>query len=136
MRRVPLESPRHMTSRTILQPGDPPGTPRQRATTPPVLCGSLLASWSCPTFGPRAHLRRGANPVRVLIQTDRGDIELELDADKAPITTANFLRYVEGKYYDGGRFHRTVKPDNQPDNKVKIEVVQAGINHDRLKEEF
>jgi peptidyl-prolyl cis-trans isomerase A (cyclophilin A) len=77
-----------------------------------------------------------AEPVRVLIQADLGDIELELDAAKAPITTANFLRYVDGKFYDGGRFHRTVKPDNQPDNKVKIEVIQAGINPDRMKEEF
>src|SRR6266542_1679111 len=75
-------------------------------------------------------------PIRVLIQTDKGDIELELDAARAPLTTANFLRYVDGRFYDGGRFHRTVKPDNQPDNKVKIEVVQAGINPDRMKDEF
>jgi peptidyl-prolyl cis-trans isomerase A (cyclophilin A) len=74
--------------------------------------------------------------VRVLIQTDKGDIDVELDAARAPVTTANFLKYVDGKFYDGGRFHRTVKLDNQPDNKVKIEVVQAGINPDKVKEEF
>src|SRR5687768_8853115 len=74
--------------------------------------------------------------VRVLIQTGKGDIEVELDAAKAPITVANFLRYVDGKFYGGGRFHRTVKPGNQPDNKVKIEVIQAGINPGRMKEEF
>src|SRR5205823_1109299 len=51
-------------------------------------------------------------------------------------TVANFLRYVDGKFYDGGRFHRTVTPDNQPDNKVKIEVIQAGINPDKAKDEF
>ena len=43
-------------------------------------------------------------PVRVLIQTEKGDIEVELDAAKAPGTVANFLRYVDGKLYDGGRF--------------------------------
>ncbi|MCI0700478.1 MAG: peptidylprolyl isomerase [Planctomycetia bacterium] len=75
-------------------------------------------------------------PVRVLIQTDKGDIEVELDAAKAPNTVANFLKYVDGKFYDGGRFHRTVTPDNQPDNKVKIEVIQAGINPDKMKDEF
>lgn len=75
-------------------------------------------------------------PVRVLIQTDKGDIELELDTAKAPVTVANFLRYLDGKFYDGGRFHRTVRSDNQPDNKVKIEVVQAGVNPERLKDEF
>jgi peptidyl-prolyl cis-trans isomerase A (cyclophilin A) len=75
-------------------------------------------------------------PVRVLIQTEKGDIEVELDAARAPKTVANFLRYVDGKFYDGGRFHRTVTPRNQPDNKVKIEVIQAGINPDRAKDEL
>lgn len=74
-------------------------------------------------------------PVRVLIQTDKGDIEVELDA-KAPNTVANFLKYVDGKFYDGGKFHRTVTPDNQPNNKVKIEVVQAGMNPEKQKDEF
>jgi peptidyl-prolyl cis-trans isomerase A (cyclophilin A) len=83
---------------------------------------------------PRAEEK--AKPVLVLIRTELGDIEVELDAERAPKTTANFLRYVDGKFYDGGRFHRTVKPDNQPDSKVKIEVVQAGINPSREKDEF
>jgi peptidyl-prolyl cis-trans isomerase A (cyclophilin A) len=80
--------------------------------------------------------KAGDAPVRVLIQTEAGDIEVELDAAKAPNTVANFLKYVDGKFYDGGRFHRTVTPDNQPDNKVKIEVIQAGINPDRAKDGF
>ncbi len=75
-------------------------------------------------------------PVRVLIETDKGDIEVELDAARAPNTVANFLKYVDGKFYDGGRFHRTVTPDNQPNNKVKIEVVQAGVNPEKMKDEF
>ncbi|HYV37767.1 MAG TPA: peptidylprolyl isomerase [Gemmataceae bacterium] len=75
-------------------------------------------------------------PVRILIQTELGDIEAELDAAKAPITVANFLKYVDGKFYDGGRFHRTVKPDNQPKDKVKIEVIQCGIDPARKKEQF
>jgi peptidyl-prolyl cis-trans isomerase A (cyclophilin A) len=74
--------------------------------------------------------------VRVVIQTDKGDIEVELDAAKAPNTTANFLKYVDAKFYDGGRFHRTVRADNQPDDKVKIGVVQAGIHPDKMKDEF
>lgn len=74
--------------------------------------------------------------ARVLIHTEKGDIEVELDLAKAPLTSANFLRYVDGKFFDGGRFHRTVRADNQPDNKVKIEVIQGGINPDRVKAEF
>jgi peptidyl-prolyl cis-trans isomerase A (cyclophilin A) len=73
---------------------------------------------------------------RVLIQTEKGDIEVELNAAEAPITVANFLKYVDGKFYDRGQFHRTVKPDNQPDNKIKIEVIQAGINPEKAKQEF
>jgi len=66
--------------------------------------------------------------VRVVIETALGKIEVELDATRAPGTVANFLRYVDGQNYDGGRFHRTVTlhPDNQPNNTVKIEVIQAG----------
>src|SRR6516165_3003430 len=76
------------------------------------------------------------NRILILIQTEQGDIEVELDSAKAPMTTANFLKYVDGKFYDGGRFHRTVTPNNQPDNKVKIEVIQAGIDPDKAKKEF
>lgn len=74
--------------------------------------------------------------VRVVIETAYGDIEVELDAARAPVTVANFLRYVEARHYDGGRFHRTVKldPDNQPQNAVKIEVIQAGVNPDKSSE--
>jgi peptidyl-prolyl cis-trans isomerase A (cyclophilin A) len=76
-----------------------------------------------------------ANP-HVLLRTQAGDIEVELDTVHAPSTTANFLRYVNGGFYDGGAFHRTVTPQNQPDKLIKIEVVQAGINPDRTKDSF
>jgi peptidyl-prolyl cis-trans isomerase A (cyclophilin A) len=75
-------------------------------------------------------------PVRVVIATEKGDVEVELLPAKAPRTVANFLKYADGKFYDGGVFHRTVTPDNQPDNRVKIEVVQAGINPKKAKDEF
>ena len=74
--------------------------------------------------------------VRVRVQTELGDIVLEVDPIKAPITTANFLKYVDAGHYDGGIFHRTVKMDNQPESTVKIEVIQAGVNPDRAKEGF
>ncbi len=69
-----------------------------------------------------------AEIIRVLLTTECGEIELALDAGRAPATTANFLRYVDRGFYDGGRFHRTVKPDNQAASPIKIEVIQAGIN--------
>ncbi|MGV3580859.1 MAG: peptidylprolyl isomerase [Methylophilus sp.] len=44
----------------------------------------------------------------VKLSTNFGDITLELDADKAPITVANFLNYVEKGFYDGLIFHRVI----------------------------
>jgi peptidyl-prolyl cis-trans isomerase A (cyclophilin A) len=82
-----------------------------------------------------AQLRRGER-VRVRIETEKGDIEVELDAARAPATAANFLRYVDGGFYDGGRFHRTVRPDNQPGDKVKIGVIQAAVRPGKEKDEF
>ena len=76
------------------------------------------------------------SPVRVRVQTELGDIVLEIDTARAPSTAANFLRYLKAGHYDGGTFHRTVKMDNQPDSPVKIEVIQAGVNPDRAKDGF
>lgn len=74
-------------------------------------------------------------PVRVLMQTERGEIELALDPAHAPATVANFLRYVDRGFYDGGVFHRTVTPDNQPQNQIKIEVIQGGINPAKTRDD-
>ncbi len=65
---------------------------------------------------------------RVLIQTQLGDIEVEIDTVHAPATGANFLRYVDLGFYEAGHFHRTVRPDNQPNDAVKIGVIQGGID--------
>ena len=73
-------------------------------------------------------LTAAASGVTVVLRTSLGDVEIEVDAARAPVTAANFLRYVDGGYYDGGRFHRTVRLDNQPGKTVLIEVVQAGVN--------
>jgi peptidyl-prolyl cis-trans isomerase A (cyclophilin A) len=71
---------------------------------------------------------------RVIVETELGEIEIEVDTVRAPITSANFLKYVDGGMYDGGRFHRTVRMDNQPQNDVKIEVIQAGASASRIRE--
>ncbi len=63
---------------------------------------------------------------KVFISTDLGDIVVEVYEDKAPITAANFLRYVDEGRFDGGSFFRIVRMDNQPNDDVKIEVIQGG----------
>ena len=50
-----------------------------------------------------------ADPVRVLIQTTKGDIALELDANAAPLTVANFMQYVDQSGYDNTIFHRVIE---------------------------
>ena len=70
-------------------------------------------------------LAAAANPL-VRIVTSVGKFDLEITLDKAPLSAANFLRYVDAKLYDGTAFFRTVTMANQPDNPVKIEVIQGG----------
>jgi peptidyl-prolyl cis-trans isomerase A (cyclophilin A) len=63
----------------------------------------------------------------VSIKTNLGDIRVEVLQQKAPVTADNFLRYVDARLYDGTTFFRTVTLENQPDDKVKIEVIQGGM---------
>ncbi|HQZ38151.1 MAG TPA: peptidylprolyl isomerase [Vicinamibacterales bacterium] len=64
--------------------------------------------------------------VTVVIETTAGTIEVALDPGRAPGTVANFLHYVDEGLYDGGRFHRAVRQDNQVRRDVTIEVIQGG----------
>jgi len=66
----------------------------------------------------------------VIIQTSLGEITVELNQTKAPVTVKNFLAYVDRGLFANARFYRTVtlEPDNQPHNEVKIEVIQAGLD--------
>jgi peptidyl-prolyl cis-trans isomerase A (cyclophilin A) len=64
-------------------------------------------------------------PVVVVVETSLGAITIEVNVAKAPITAANFLKYVDAGLYNGGRFHRTVRPDTETRKDVPIAVVQA-----------
>ena len=76
------------------------------------------------------------NP-RVIISTDLGTIEAEILIGKAPGTAHNFLMYVDsGRYDTDASFYRVVRLDNQPGNKIKIEVVQGGFCEDSLIEKY
>ncbi len=66
--------------------------------------------------------------VQVLMQTGAGDITLELYPEAAPVTVANFLKYVDTHRYDNNAsFYRTVRMDNQAQNNIRIEVIQGGL---------
>lgn len=63
--------------------------------------------------------------INCTIETSLGTIELELYPEKAPITVANFLRYVDDGLYDNTSFFRTCTKENEADRRIKIEVIQA-----------
>lgn len=70
-------------------------------------------TWS---FNSRADISRAPAAAKkidkaplVVISTSMGDITVKLNAEKAPISTENFLKYVEKKHYDGTIFHRVIK---------------------------
>ena len=64
----------------------------------------------------------------VVMTTALGEIEVVLDEGHAPVTVSNFLRYMDEGQYNGGLFHRTVTMENQPNNDIKIEVIQGAVN--------
>lgn len=64
---------------------------------------------------------------KVEIKTEIGSIITELYPEKAPVTCENFLKYIENKNYDNASFYRVVNMSNQPNNEIKIEVIQGGL---------
>ncbi len=64
--------------------------------------------------------------VRVLLHTDLGDILVGLDPKHAPVTSANFLRYVDKKRFDGSTFYRAMKLDEEG----RYGLVQGGLRGD------
>ena len=72
----------------------------------------------------------GPSPVAVVMTTDAGVVELELYPDKAPVTTANFLRYVDEGRYAGAQFYRVVRARTDPNPNAPIQVIQGGIDSD------
>ena len=64
----------------------------------------------------------------VILQTEYGEIRAVLFMQQAPVTCGNFLHYVHLTGETGGTFYRTVTPENQPNNTIKIEVIQGGFD--------
>ncbi|MBS2098132.1 peptidylprolyl isomerase [Carboxylicivirga linearis] len=67
---------------------------------------------------------------QIIIKTELGEIVCDIYIKDAPITAGNFLKYVDEGRFEGATFYRVVTMDNQPDNDIKIEVVQGGLYDD------
>ncbi|MDP2214086.1 peptidylprolyl isomerase [Phenylobacterium sp.] len=74
---------------------------------------SLILGAGLVLTAPQLALAQGAKP-RVTMKTAQGTIVIELEDQKAPLTSANFLRYVDAKAYDGGQFFRAARSDWAP----------------------
>ena len=75
-------------------------------------------------------------PVVVVFETELGAITMEIDVAHAPATAANFLKYVDGHFYDGGVINRSVRPDNTVRHDVEIQVIQFQSDPKRSRELF
>ena len=97
----------------------------------------LIAGWSpVHVRAQGAQAAAAAKPVAVVMETPLGTIEIEVDVARAPATAANFLRYVDAGLYDGGNFHRAVRPDTELRTDYPIQVIQGRMNQARAKEGF
>ena len=74
--------------------------------------------------------------VVVVFATEKGTIEMEVDRLHAPATAANFLKYLDGGFYDGGSVNRAVRPDNSVRHDVEIQVIQFQIDPARRRDQF
>lgn len=72
-----------------------------------MLATLLLSSAQAANSSIQQGTTMSTNP-QVLLHTNKGDITLELDAEKAPKTVENFLTYVNSGFYDGTIFHRVI----------------------------
>jgi peptidyl-prolyl cis-trans isomerase A (cyclophilin A) len=90
-----------------------------------LLAATPLAAQAPPPVAPAAPVPAPtpAATVRVLLTTSAGPITVEVEKDRAPITAANFLRYVDQKRLDGASFYRAVKVQ------AGFGLVQGGVNN-------
>jgi cyclophilin family peptidyl-prolyl cis-trans isomerase len=83
---------------------------------------------------PKSPANEGGKPVVVVLDTSHGQIEIELDAQKAPVSTENFLAYVDSGHYDGTVFHRVIPKfmiqGGGFDESMKQKATQAPIKNE------
>ena len=83
-----------------------------------VLLMNVITWQSCkPTY---------KNP-HIIIESQYGDIEVELFPDKAPKSVAAFLSYIDSGYYKSSSFYRVLSLDNQPMGSNASELIQGGL---------
>src|ERR1041385_4464438 len=91
---------------------------------------SLLIVGLVGVLAAATHSAQGPAAVLVRVETTLGTIDISVDVRHAPVTAANFLKYVDGHYYDNGQFYRAARPDTYhatPPNRPPMELIEARI---------
>ena len=89
----------------------------------------LLALSAVSAIGSASPIARAQAPVRTRVETALGSFVVAVDAVAAPVTSANYLAYVDARYLDNGSVYRIVTLANQgPETPHKIQVLQWGMN--------
>ncbi len=68
----------------------------------------------------------GEKTTHVVMETELGNIEIEVYKSRAPLTAENFLYYVDNDLYDGEGFYRAVRPDTDPRG-LGMQIIQGGL---------
>lgn len=105
---------------TLLAAAASPALAQETPPTPPTSPSVAEAPAPAPAPAPKPAT------VKVSLLTAEGPIVIELEKERAPVTTANFLRYIDAKRFDGIAFYRAVAVPNMPE----LGLVQAGVNND------
>jgi peptidyl-prolyl cis-trans isomerase A (cyclophilin A) len=92
---------------------------------------ALAAALAAPPALAQPEPVAAAEVTPVALTTPLGRIVIALETRRAPITSANFLRYVDRKLYDGARFYRASRPPNATTDDYGL--VQGGLQNDPKK---
>ena len=82
--------------------------PLTSKTELPLILTKVIAKWTLCYLALLSFSLSAIGGVQVVIKTSLGEITVELDEEKAPVTVANFLQYVDGDSYDNTIFHRVI----------------------------
>ncbi|MBC7894439.1 MAG: peptidylprolyl isomerase [Cytophagaceae bacterium] len=111
-----------------------PGLPRVARRGPDAVIHRLIVGLACAVAIAPSLAAQGL--PHIVFKTERGEIEMEIDTVRAPISGNNFLRYVDGGFFTNGSFYRVVRPDNQPNDSIRIGVIQGGQAREKRGQGF
>ncbi len=94
----------------------------------PVFLVSTIAVFSC--------TQKKYKEPTVQIETNFGNIVVELYPEKAPKTVAAFLSYVDSGFYKNSSFYRVLKAEDQPSNSFKSDLIQGGMWQSNYKKQL